>query len=275
MLIQLKNMEISRSEQPGDQGFYEVNGHKLYWEQYGSDDAPTLLLLHHGLGSIHSWRRQISAFANAGWRVIVYDRWGYGRSDPRSSFNGFFLQDDAEEAFALLNHLGIDRLSLVGHSDGGSIALLMAAERPDHIESMVVVAAHIYVEPKMRAGLEMISEASKQPPYSKVLDREHGGRARHLADTWIQHWMETDPQGLDMRKLLPKITCPTLVIQGELDEHATPQHAIDISEGIQKGQLWLIPDVHHMPPHEIPEEFNQRVLRFFATQMQSQTHVLD
>lgn len=268
-------MEISRFEQPSDQGFFEINGHKLYWEVYGSDDAPVLLFLHHGLGSIRSWRRQISAFTNAGWRVIVYDRWGYGRSDSRPQFDEFFLLKDAEEAYSLLNHLSILRLSLLGHSDGGSIALLMASEKPDLIKSVVVVAAHIYFEPKMLPGLEMISETSKQPPYSKALDREHRGRARHLVDSWVRHWMETDPQKLDLRERLPKITCPTLVIQGELDEHATPQHAVDISEGVQKGQLWLIPDIHHMPPHEIPEEFNEGVLRFLATQRDSQAPALD
>lgn len=83
------------------------------------------------------------------------------------------------------------------------------------------------------------------------------------------------PQNLDMRERLPKITCPTLVIQGELDEHATPQHAVDISEGVQKGQLWLIPDIHHMPPHEIPEEFNAGVLRFLASQKHSQVPAID
>jgi pimeloyl-ACP methyl ester carboxylesterase len=186
-------MEISRSEQPGDQGFYEINGHKLYWEQHGANDAPVLLLLHHGLGSIHSWRRQIAAFTNAGWRVIVYDRWGYGRSDSRPCFDESFLLNDAEEAYALLNHLGIHRLSLLGHSDGGSIALLMASERPDLIERMVVVAAHIYFEPKMLPGLEMISETSKQPPYSKALDREHGD------SRYSPHASTRDPRGIQPR----------------------------------------------------------------------------
>ncbi len=151
----------------------------------------------------------------------------------------------------------------------------MASERPDLIESMVVVAAPIYFEPKMLPGLETISEASKQPPYSKALDREHGGRARHLVDSWVRHWKGTDPQKLDMRERLPKITCPTFVIQGELDEHATPQHAVDISEGVKNGQLWLIPGIHHMPPHEISEEFNEGVLRFLAAKKHSQTPALD
>ena len=268
-------MEISHSEQSCDQGFYEVNGHELYWEQYGVEHTPVLLLLHHGLGSIRSWRRQIGAFTNAGFRVVVYDRWGYGRSDPRPRFDDFFLFKDAQEALGLLNHLEINRLSLLGHSDGGSIALLMASERPELVERMVVVAAHIYVEPKMRPGLEMIASASKQLPYSKVLEREHGSRAQHLAESWIRHWMGADTRQLDMRDRLPKITCPTLVIQGELDEHATSQHAIDIAEGVQEGQLWLIPEVHHMPPHEIPQEFNDGVLRFLAAQEVSGSPALD
>ena len=268
-------MEISRSEQPDGQGFYKINGHRLYWEQYGSDDAPVLLLLHNGLGSIRSWRRQLRVFSNSGWRVIAYDRWGYGRSDSRPRFEDRFLQKDAEEALSFLDHLGIHRLSLLGHSDGGSIALMMASERPDLVERMVVVAAHIYFEPKMLAGLESIAEISKGKRYAKVLGREHGDKAQHLVDRWVQHWMATDPQQLNLRELLPKITCPTLVIQGELDEHATAQHALDIAAGVQNGQVWLIPDVHHMPPHEIPEVFNKVVLRFLAAQVLSGAPAID
>jgi len=150
----------------------------------------------------------------------------------------------------------------VGHSDGGSIALLMASEQPSRFTAIVVVAAHIYFEPMMADGLELIAQSAQDAAVIKGLKREHGTRAPNLIHAWVEHWRLADSLSLSMRDRLPSVSCPTLVIQGEQDEHATPQHAIDIAAGVQKGQLWLIPDVKHMPPHEIPDIFNRRVLEF-------------
>lgn len=239
-----------------------VDGHALYWERYGQPENGTVTLLHHGLGSVRSWRQQIPALCEAGWEVLVYDRWGYGRSDPRPGFDERFLQQDAREAFILIDSLAIDRSALIGHSEGGSIALIMAAMHPERIASLVIVAAHIYYEEKMSAGLRSIAEQVQIPPLSSTLEREHGDRAEKLARMWIQHWLKSDTSQLEMSDMLEEISCPTLVIQGELDEHATPQHARDIADGVQSGELWMIPGGGHMPPHEIPEEFNKRVLEF-------------
>lgn len=249
---------------PRDHGKLEIDGHRLYWERYGLAQDPCVLLLHHGLGSIRSWRRQIPAFVAAGWQVVVFDRWGYGRSDRREEFEHAYLVNDRDEAFRLLDALGVEQLALVGHSDGGSIALLMACEQPQRISAMVVVAAHIYVEPKMEAGLDLIAQMGTNAAFLAGLKREHGDRTEDLIHAWLKHWRSAGTQSLSMRDRLLEIRCPTLVIQGELDEHATPQHAIDIANGVQQGSLWLIPSVKHMPAHEIPEVFNQHVLEFLA-----------
>ena len=60
-----------------------VNGHNLHVEQYGPENGPAVVLLHHGLGSVQAWKAQTQALVQAGYRVVVYDRWGYGKSDPR------------------------------------------------------------------------------------------------------------------------------------------------------------------------------------------------
>lgn len=245
-------------------GLVDVDGHQLYWERYGNDKNPIVLLLHHGLGSIRSWRRQIPAFVESGWQVLVYDRWGYGRSDERPSFQQAYLASDTGEAFHLLEALQLDELALVGHSDGGSIALLMAADQPARFSALVVVAAHIYFESRMNEGLAQINQSTLNPVWIQSLKREHGERAQRLALAWVEHWRLADPQSLNMLDRLSTVSCPTLVVQGMLDEHATPQHAMDIQQAVQDGQLWLIPNVKHMPPHEIPEIFNRRVLEFLS-----------
>lgn len=264
-------METYRSEsEPAIQGIptpvasgkYEVNGHGLYWERYGPERGRPVLLLHHGLGSIQAWHRQIGALVEGGWNVLAYDRWGYGRSDRRPEFQDHFLEQDASEALQLLGSFGLNRINIIGHSDGGTIALMLAADHPELMEKLVVVAAHIYVEPKMEKGLTAIADTLDNEAFVKALSRQHGDKAKALARAWVDHWYRVGHQGLDITQVLPKVECPTLVIQGELDEHATPQHAQDIADSVRDGHLWLIPGVGHMPPHEIPENFNRLVLEF-------------
>lgn len=260
-------MATSRSERalaPTESGRLELNGHRLYWETHGEADAPVVLLLHHGLGSVRSWKRQIPALVEAGWRVLAYDRWGYGKSEPRPRFLSGFLQADAAECTQLLEALEIRRCAVIGHSDGGSIALMLASSRPELVTRLVVVAAHIYVEPKMQAGLRLIERQAASEPLKGALQREHGERGAELAQRWVRHWERSDPSELNLRRLLTGIGCPTLVVQGEQDEHATPQHARDIASAVPNAELWLIPEVGHMPPHQIPDQFNQRVLEFLG-----------
>lgn len=249
---------------PAAAGRLALDGCQLYWESYGSEAAPAVLLLHHGLGSVRSWKRQISPLAAAGWRVVAYDRWGYGRSVRRPEFQPGFLRQDVEHCRRLLEALGIGACAVVGHSDGGSIGLMLAALHPARVSRLVVVAAHIYVEPKMQAGLELIERQAASEPLKGALQREHGQRGQELAAAWIKHWRQSDPTELDLRPLLSMIECPALVIQGALDEHATDQHARDIAEAIPGADLWLIPEVGHMPPHQVPERFNRRVLEFLG-----------
>ena len=258
---------MSKSTTPFDpqikeSGLQQINGHDLYWEWHGPPTGTNIVLLHHGLGSIRSWRRQIPALVACGYRVFVYDRWGYGRSEVRQEFAARFLHKDAEETITLLQALGLESASFLGHSDGGSIALIIANQYPSFVNKLILVAAHIYIEPKMAKGLKLIQYASKSPPLKTVLEQEHGPRAQSLVQAWIDCWSQHGPTTLDLRRELNGVKCPTLVIQGEKDEHATPKHAADIAQGIKHANLWLIPNVGHMPPHEIPNEFNKRVIEF-------------
>lgn len=246
------------------QGRLLVNGHRLYWEMYGATAAPTVVLLHHGLGSTAAWRKFVPALTAAGWRVLAYDRWGYGRSDARPEFAWDFLRRDADEALALLDSLDLEHASLVGHSDGGSIALLMAAEHPERVDRLVTVAAHIYFEAVTGGGVASIAESAAQSPLREALAREHGDKAPALVSAWTARWLDPQMRSLSLSSELTHIVCPTLVIQGELDEHATRQHAMDIARGITGAELWLVEGAHHMLPQERPDEFNHRVLAFLG-----------
>lgn len=248
-------------------GLAQIGGHRLFWQIDGPPDGRPVLLLHHGLGSVRAWHKQIPALTSAGWRTLAYDRWGYGRSDPRPAFAPEFLRDDAGEAVHLLDQLGLNPIAVVGHSDGGSLALLLASAYPERVERLVVVAAHIDREAATLDGLHSLAQAIHAQPLKGGLRREHGEKADALAQAWVERWLDPSMHALTLEPVLAEIRCPTLVIQGELDEHATPEHARRIARGIAGSELWLIPGVGHVPLHEIPEPFNARLLEFLNRPM--------
>jgi len=242
-----------------------VNGHQLYIEHTGSSNDPVVVLLHHGLGAVQAWKAQIPDLVNAGYQVLAYDRWGYGRSQRRSKFSMPEFADDLEDLEFILEHYGFDRVNLVGHSDGGTIALYHAAQHPSQVNRIVSIAAHIYVEPKMKAGIEGMRLVYEQSERLRIgLRRLHGEKVAQVVDGWYSGWHRSDNLNWDMRPILARIKCPVLVVQGEEDEHASPQHARDLVEALPDAELWLVPCVGHMLPQEDPKDFNPRLLAFLA-----------
>jgi pimeloyl-ACP methyl ester carboxylesterase len=243
-----------------------INGHHLYVETHGPEDGYPVVLLHHGLGSTHAWQEQVPALVQAGYRVVVYDRWGYGQSDPRPALGTPTFTADLNDLLELLESLNIKHSTFLGHSDGGTIALYFAALYPKRVTKLVTVAAHIYIEAKMEPGIEDIRQTFEgDQRFRKGMQRVHGEKFENVFRNWYDGWHKPECLEWDLRPLLPQITCPTLVIQGEEDEHATPQHAHDIAEAIADSELWLVPGGKHMLPQEMAETFNQRVLEFLCS----------
>ncbi len=241
----------------------QVNGHCLNVEQAGEDSGPAVVLLHHGLGSTRAWRGQIPALAEGGFHVVAYDRWGYGGSDTRPALDLPGFTTDLDDLHALLQQLNIPKTALVGHSDGGTIALYFAARWPEMVSCLVTVAAHIYVEPRMEPGIWGIRQAfDGDERFRKGLRQAHGDKFQSVFENWFGGWYKPEFLSWDMRTVLKQIRCPTLVVQGEEDEHATSQHARDIAAWIPGSELWLVPGAQHMLPQENAAIFTPRLLQF-------------
>jgi pimeloyl-ACP methyl ester carboxylesterase len=249
-----------------------INGHTLYVEQYGPAAGSAVVLLHHGLGSVRAWREQTPALVEAGYHVVAYDRWGYGGSDPRPSLDVPGFDDDLADLEILLAKLELEKVALVGHSDGGTIALYMAARNPDRVSCLVTVAAHIYVEPEMQPGILGIRQAFETDKhFRKGMQYAHGEKFEAVFNHWFDGWYQAESLTWDMRPLLARVGCPTLVVQGEQDEHATPQHARDIASEITGAELWLVPNANHMLAQEQPALFNARLLQYLNVHVGIQT----
>lgn len=240
-----------------------INNRELHIETHGHPDDRPIIFLHHGLGSTRAWQGQVSAFVDAGYHLIIYDRWGYGKSSPRPYLAVPSFVDDLEDLTAIIETLENQSVNLIGHSDGGSIALYFASQHPETVNALVVVAAHIYLEPKMEPGIQRIRQAFENDPrFREGLQRAHGQKFVSTFYNWFDGWHNPEALSWDMRPFLTEVQCPTLVIQGEKDEHATPQHAMDIAKSIASSELWLVPGGRHMLPQERVENFNTSVLTF-------------
>lgn len=233
--------------------------HQLHVERYEGQKNIRVVFLHHGLGSCAAWQNQLPFFLEKGFGVWLYDRWGYGLSSERSALDPPWFHDDVADLAALLAD-ETEPVVLIGHSDGGNVALSFTLQYPQKVLGLVIVAAHIYLEPKMAAGiLQLQTVYNQSEAFRKGLQRVHRGKA--VFEMWWRSWTNLSP-GWDMREQLKQIGCPTLVIQGENDEHATVKHAQDLARSIHHSRLWIVENASHMLPQENSELFNQGVLSF-------------
>lgn len=213
--------------------------------------GPTLVFLHEGLGSIALWKDFPSRLCTRlGLPGLVYDRWGYGQSEPLDRpRTTTYLHDEARIFLpAVLRELGIERCILVGHSDGGSIALLFAASFPAVTAAIVTEAAHVFVEEITLAGIRAAGVAYATTDLPHRLARYHGDKTDGIFRAWHDGWCSTEFRGWNIEAELPRITCPTLVLQGADDEYGTPAQVEAIASGVGGPvESVLLPGCGHTP----------------------------
>ena len=226
--------------------------------------APWVVFLHEGLGSAAQWRDDPARVAAAtGCGTLVYSRRGYGRSEPRPApWPDDFMTPEAIETLpALLAHFGIDRPVLVGHSDGGTIALMFAAAFPDACAGIVSIAAHVMFEDFNRQGIARARQRFVDGPLREVLRRQHGDHTDDTMFGWADAWLRAGEW--DMRASLHAITCPVLVIQGRDDEFGTIEQVDAIAQGVGGPVETLVLDhCGHAPHREKRKEVLAAVTRF-------------
>lgn len=241
----------------------DVRGHRLHVEERGSGSDPAVVLLHHGLGTERAWRAQIPFLVKAGYRVIAYDRWGYGHSDPREKLSMPYFEDDQADLLALLERLEIDRAALVGHSDGGTIALYVAARHLERVSALATLAAHAFVEETMITSVQRVyGEYLTDEDFRIRLHRRQGSNTEAVISGWYHGWFRAENRGWDMRPEIGKISCPALVMQGAKDDHGSQEQARDIAAAIPGAELVLLPGAGHMLPRENGDEVNRRLSLF-------------
>ncbi|MEL6866548.1 MAG: alpha/beta hydrolase [Bacteroidota bacterium] len=247
------------------QSVLSLQGTQIAVQYLQHDSGPseyTLVFLHDALGSIDQWKQFPSRIVRAtGQQAIVFDRQGHGQSTAfTKARSAQYLHQQALEILPLLmEQLTIQKPILIGHSDGGSIALLYGAHYP--VAAIVSLAAHIYVEPITLAGIEKAGKLA--PQLITLLQRYHGEKAEALFQAWQKTWLSDDFRHWSIEEHLPAIQCPVLAIQGEGDEYASPLHLEDIVQQVSgPSEALLLSQAKHMLHLEHAERLSKEISRF-------------
>ena len=240
-----------------DHGYVEHDGARIWYASYGS--GPPVILLHGGLGHSGNWGYQVPALVRSGYRVVVLDSRGHGRStrDARP----FTYAQLASDVAAVMDTLQLAKVGLVGWSDGACTALLLAANAPSRVAGVFFFACNM--DP---SGVKSMTEL---PPVVARCLRRHAQDYAHLSatpDQWeafvaaVSLMQQTQPNYA--ANDLAEIHVPVAIVQSEHDEFIRREHAEYLARSIPHAEFVLLHGVSHFAPLQRPEQFNHAMLAF-------------
>jgi pimeloyl-ACP methyl ester carboxylesterase len=246
-------------------------GVKLWYTDSGGKGVP-IILLHANTGTSANWAKQDETFARAGYRVIAFDRRGWGKSvaDPSSGPQPGSVAGDLD---ALVNYLKLDKFYLLGIAGGGFAALDYAAWHQEHLRGMIVAASTGLFSEKVMTDFTnhiAIPGLDKLPGQYIELGLSYRGTDPEGTARWVdieEHARQPGAPSQPLRTLntfakVETISVPTLVLVADADLYA-PQALMRVWAGHIKHHEWVvINDAGHSIAWEKPDEFNAAVLRF-------------
>lgn len=236
------------------------------WHGPSPDRAPTLVLLHEGLGCVALWRDIPRALAErTGYGVLTYSRPGYGRSETATRARSLRYMD--VEAFevlsAVLDQAGIGKTVLVGHSDGASIAAIYAGGCQDfRVRGLVLMAPYFFVEDICIRSIEEAKRAYEQGDLRERLKRYHADVDAAFY-TWNAAWLDPGSRNWRLDDPLAHIRVPILVVQGEDDQYGTLAQAdLAEQETYCPIETLVLQNCRHSPHLDQPEAIVSAIADF-------------
>ena len=263
--------EASAQPAPARETYAELPGVRLWFRDTGGSGTP-VVLLHANTGSSRNWDYQIPAFTAAGYRVIAYDRRGWGRSTATPDAQPGTAADDLH---ALMKYLGLNRFHLLGTAGGGFVAFDYALSFPEELRSLVIANSIGGMQDTdyLELGRRL------RPPQFDALPpelRELGPSYRAANPDGTARWVElergsrqagTTAQPYRNRmtfSLLETMKVSSLLIAGGADMYAPPPLLGLFTARIKNSESLILPDVGHSGYWEQPEVFNRAVLDFIG-----------
>lgn len=232
------------------------------------DDSIVLVFLHEALGSIGQWKNFPQSLCDLlKLNGLIYERRGYGNSshlDEKRTVD-YLHRYAFEELPALVDELIAPekKILLVGHSDGGTIALLYANRYQNKVAGVISMAAHVIVEDETLAGIEPAVKAFEEHKL-EGLRKYHGEKTNTLFYAWADTWRLPEFKNWNICEEITKVSCPTLVLQGVNDQYGTAKQVELVKEAIAGiATCELIPNCGHHPHLEQPQKILESSLTWF------------
>lgn len=261
-------MAVEWSETPG--ALLPVAGRGLEYACYGPapDQAPTIVMLHEGLGCAALWRDFPQALAQAtGWGVFVFSRAGYGQSDPCDMPRP--LDYMTREALDVLPHvldaIGFHSGILMGHSDGATIAAIYGGSVEDHrVRGLVLMAPHFFTEDMGLAEIAQAKVAYQTTDLKQKMSRYHRDPEMTFRG-WNDSWLHPDFKAWNVADVIDYIRVPVLAIQGVQDQYGTEAQITEItSRCYAPVDVEMLQDCRHAPQFDQTEKTLAAVAEFTA-----------
>lgn len=247
-----------------DSGYVTVNRQKIYREIQGTGDS--LVFLHGGLGTVLDFRYQTPEFAKY-YRTISFERPGHGRSeDPGGEFDFNRMRDDT---VSFLEHQWMGPYTLVGYSDGGIVALLVAISRPDLVKNLVIIGSNydtkIYDAKAKQQMMSITAEGFRRfmPDFMKLYDSVTPNPVQRFPvqlEKTKKLWTTQPDIPLED---LGKISARTLILAGDHEDTPT-EHTVQMFRAIKGAELCIIPGASHGLLSDRAADANAVILGFLA-----------
>lgn len=247
-----------------------ANGASLEYACWGPspDQAPTLVLLHEGLGSVAQWKDLPEKLVAAtGFGVLAFSRAGYGGSDPVSLPRPLdYMTREAEDVLgSVLDGVGIRQCILLGHSDGGTIATIYAGSVSDmRVRGLILVAPHFFTEPQGLAAIRAAGVAYETGVLKAKLAKYHA-HVDVAFKGWQQAWSDPGFVTWNVADAIDHLRIPVLAIQGRDDPYGSLDQISEIDERIYSPlETLILEGCGHAPQVERPEETLAAITEFCA-----------
>jgi pimeloyl-ACP methyl ester carboxylesterase len=250
--------------------FIEANNLKIYYETYGEGEP--VILMHHGFGCGKIWKAIYPRLVVQGYRVVLYDRRGFGQSDPGKDFQRFYESDryrpdSVKELRIVKESLGIKVCHLVGQCEGGVVGVDYSIKYPLEVKTLTVASTQCFSEVPMIElnAMKLVDRfASLEPEVQAKMVGWHGKNAEIRYDQFARYGGAYGMDYFDLRPILPLVVCPTLVLYPDRSSIFDVEQAIAFYRHLSRGELAVFPKCGHNTYEQRPEDYIRTVLDFMA-----------
>jgi len=256
--------------------FEKINNLQIYYEVHGEGEV--VIFLHHGFGCTRIWENVYPEFVKKGFKVVMYDRRGYGRSERGHDFQEFYESDQyrqksVEELKVIKDLLNIKECHLVGQCEGGVIGIDYSIKYPQEIKTLTVASTQCYSDvPMTELNIEKFGKRFKdlEIEIQAKMIKWHGESAEINYNQFAKYGGAYGVDYFDLRPILSDVACHVLILYPDRSSIFNVEQAVVFYRHLGRGELAVFPKCGHNTYEQRPEDYVSTVLNFIKRNTQGE-----